>query len=77
MIGDGIDGVGVRFGVFALDDSDALDNVVLKVLGEDGYQRMKRETASMPKGVANDKIVDEVFRRLNHPFVRLALWLAR
>lgn len=56
-----------------LDDSDAFENVASKVLGDEKYEQLKRETAMLPKKMANDAIVDEVFRKLNRPIVKFVM----
>ena len=60
-----------------LSDSDAFENVAWKVLGDERMKELRRRTDGFPKEVANDKLVDEVFRILNNPFVRLAMRLVK
>ena len=60
---------------FELCDSDAFDNMAVKVLGKEKFDEMDEKR--LPKGVRNDKMVDESFRILNHPLVRIAMWFAR
>lgn len=55
---------------FELCDSDAFDNMAVKVLGKEKFDEMKQV---FRKG--RDKMVDESFR--NHPLVRIAMWFAR
>ena len=64
-------------GRFELSDSDALDNVASKVLGEKKYHEIRRKTVTLPRGMSNDRLVDEVFRILNHPLVKLAIRLVK
>ena len=62
---------------FELSDRDALDTLADRILGRRRHDEMKRRTAALPAGVANDRIVDEVIRVLNRPLVRMALEISR
>ena len=62
---------------FELNDADAFATVASRILGERKYDEMRRQTSSLPKGRANDMMVDEAMRLLNRPLVKLAMGLSR
>ena len=64
-------------GGFELGDADAFATVASRILGEKKYDEIRRQTITLPKGMANDRIVDEVVRILNHPIVKIALRLVK
>lgn len=58
---------------FELGDADAFATVARRVLGEKKYGEIRRQVIALPKGVANDRMVDEVVKVLNRPLVRIAM----
>ena len=60
-------------GGFELGDADAFATVARRVLGEKKYGEIRRQVISLPKGAANDRMVDEVMKVLNRPLVRIAM----
>ena len=58
---------------FELGDADAFTTVVSRILGEKKYDEIRRQVIALPKGVANDRMVDEVVKVLNRPLVRIAM----
>lgn len=60
-------------GGFELGDADAFTTVARRVLGEKKYGEIRRQVIALPKGVANDRMVDEVVKVLNRPLVRIAM----
>lgn len=60
-------------GGFELGDADAFTTVARRVLGEKKYDEIRRQTIAFPKGVVNDRMVDEVMKVLNRPLVRIAM----
>ena len=62
---------------FEMSDDDAVANMAWKVLGDKKYEEVRKKIVTLPKGIANDRLVDEVFRVLNHPLVRFAMRLVR
>ena len=42
-------------------------------LGEKKYDEIRRQVIALPKGIANDRMVDEVVKVLNRPLVRIAM----
>ncbi len=60
-------------GGFELGDADAFTTVARRVLGEKKYGEIRRQVIALPKGVANDRMVDEVMKVLNRPLVRIAM----
>ena len=60
-------------GGFELGDADAFATVASRILGEKKYDEIRRQTIALPKGVANDRMVDEVVKVLNRPLVRIAM----
>ena len=58
---------------FELGDADAFATVARRVLGEKKYGEIRRQVIALPKGIANDRIVDEVVKVLNRPLVRIAM----
>ena len=64
-------------GKFELSDSDAIDCVASKVLGDEKFTEIRRKTVTLTRGMSNDRLVDEVFRILNHPLVKLAIRLVK
>ena len=67
----------VSGGGIELDDADAFATVASRVLGNEKYDELVKQTITLPKGMANDKIVDEVVRILNRPIVKFALRLVK
>ena len=64
-------------GGFELGDADAFTTVVSRILGEKKYDEIRRQTIALPKGVANDRMVDEVMKVLNRPLVRIAMRMSQ
>ena len=60
-------------GGFELGDADAFTTVASRILGEKKYDEIRRQTIAFPKGVVNDRMVDEVMKVLNRPLVRIAM----
>lgn len=60
-------------GGFELGDADAFATVASRILGEKKYDEIRRQTITLPKGMANDRMVDEVMKVLNRPLVRIAM----
>ena len=60
-------------GGFELGDADAFATVASRILGEKKYDEIRRQTIAFPKGVVNDRMVDEVVKVLNRPLVRIAM----
>ena len=60
-------------GGFELGDADAFTTVVSRILGEKKCDEIRRQTIAFPKGVVNDRMVDEVMKVLNRPLVRIAM----
>ena len=44
-----------------------------RILGEKKYDEIRRQVIALPKGIANDRMVDEVVKVLNRPLVRIAM----
>jgi hypothetical protein len=63
-------------GGFELGDADAFATVASRILGEKKYDEIRRQTITLPKGMANDRMVDEVMKVLNRPLVRIAMRLS-
>ena len=61
---------------FELNDADAFATVASRILGEKKYDEMRRQTAALPKGMANDRMVDEVMKVLNSTLVKFAMRLS-
>lgn len=60
-------------GGFGLGDADAFATVARRILGEKKYGEIRRQTLALPRGIANDTMVDEVMKVLNRPLVRIAM----
>lgn len=60
-------------GGFELGDADAFATVASRILGEKKYDEIRRQTIAFPKGMVNDRMVDEVMKVLNRPLVRIAM----
>lgn len=58
---------------FELGDADAFATVARRILGEKKYGEIRRQVIALPKGIANDRMVDEVVKVLNRPLVRIAM----
>ena len=58
---------------FELGDADAFATVARRILGEKKYDEIRRQVIALPKGVANDRMVDEVVKVLKRPLVRIAM----
>lgn len=58
---------------FKLGDADAFATVARRILGEKKYGEIRRQVIALPKGIANDRMVDEVVKVLNRPLVRIAM----
>lgn len=64
-------------GGFELGDADAFTTVASRILGEKKYDEIRRQTIAFPKGVVNDRMVDEVMKVLNRPLVRIAMRMSQ
>ena len=64
-------------GGFELGDADAFATVVRRILGEKKYDEIRRQTIALPKGMVNDRMVDEVMKVLNRPMVRIAMRMSQ
>lgn len=62
---------------FELADGDAFATLASRILGDHKYNELTRRNAILPKGMANDRMVDAVMKVLNHPLVRLILGIVR
>lgn len=60
-------------GGFELGDADAFATVASRILGERKYDEIRRQNIALPKGMANDRMVDEAMKVLNRPLVRIAM----
>ena len=60
-------------GGFELGDADAFATVARRILGEKKYDEIRRQTIALPKGMVNDRMVDEVMKVLNRPLIRIAM----
>ncbi len=59
-----------------LSDADAFATVASRILGEKKYDEIRRQTVTLPKGMANDRMVDEIMKVLNSTLVKLAMRLS-
>ena len=64
-------------GGFELGDADAFITVASRILGEKKYGEIRRQVIALPKGVVNDRMVDEVMKVLNRPLVRIAMRMSQ
>ena len=64
-------------GGFELGDADAFATVASRILGEKKYGEIRRQVIALPKGAANDRMVDEVMKVLNRPLVRIAMRMSQ
>ena len=60
-------------GGFELGDADAFTTVARRILGEKKYDEIRRQTIALPKGMVNDRMVDEAMKVLNRPLIRMRM----
>lgn len=64
-------------GGFELGDADAFATVARRILGEKKYDEIRHQTIALPKGMVNDRMVDEVMKVLNRPLIRIAMRMSQ